>query len=115
MADGVHTVLSKDRERVGGMWEEPADHHPPPTDAHLPRSVGDAICTRNTGRPSAALALDAVSEIRATATVQRFRPLQSHHRIIDLSDDAARLSRRFCTITNGQINEYVYVYVYVSE
>lgn len=72
VTDAGHTVLSEDREHVGGVWEEPADDDPPPADAHLPRSVDDTVCTRNAEKPSAALALDAVSKITATAVVQRF-------------------------------------------
>lgn len=99
MTDSAHSVLSEDREGVRGVWEEPTNHDTPPADPHLPRPIGDAVCTLNACGSPAALTLDAVGEIRTTAPVQRFRPLQSHHSIINLRDDAARGRRRFWTNT----------------
>lgn len=95
MTDSAHSVLGQDREGVGGVWEEPVDDDAPHGHAHLPRPVGDAVCARYAHGASAARALHAVAEIGAPAAVQRLRPLQSDHGVIDLIDDAARSRRRF--------------------
>ncbi len=108
VTDSAHSVLGADAEGVGGVWEEPADDDPPPGHACLRRLVGDAVCAGDAGGASAAHTLHAVGQIRATAAVQRLRPLQRHHRIIDLRDDAARSRRRSCR-TGGQRSEVICV------
>lgn len=95
MTDSAHSVLGQNCEGVGGVWEEPADDDAPRGHAHLPRPVGDAVCTQNALGASAAHALHAVAEIGAPTAVQRLRPLQSDHGVIDLIDDATRSRRRF--------------------